>query len=212
MSETEMAARPASSAWQPRSPWEGHARPGRHGRAEGAPGLILQPRGRSGLALLIAAPGRDTELGNRLAAHLGWSLPEPGRTRIAGERGLIWAAPGQWLALAEAPEDLRELDTLLDGVAAVTDQSDGRAVVRVSGARAREALAKGVTVDLHPRAFGPGQTAVTGIAHIGAQLWQRDAEPTYDIAVARSFAGSFWDWLTAASAEFGYVVEPGPRA
>ena len=37
------------------------------------------------------------------------------------------------------------------GVAAVSDQSDARLVLRVSGPRVRDVLAKGVPVDLHPR-------------------------------------------------------------
>ena len=47
---------------------------------------------------------------------------------------------------------------------------------------------------------------MTSIAHIGVQLWQRDDRPTYEIAVARSFAGSLWSWLEEAAAEFGCEV------
>jgi sarcosine oxidase subunit gamma len=67
----------------------------------------------------------------------------------------------------------------------------------------RDALAKGFPIDLHPRAFRTGFTAVTSAAHIGAQLWQIDDAPTYEIAVARGFALSFWHWLEASAAEYG---------
>ena len=30
---------------------------------------------------------------------------------------------------------------------------------------------------------------------MGVTLWQVDDAPTYDIAVFRSLAGSFWKWL-----------------
>ncbi len=41
---------------------------------------------------------------------------------------------------------------------------------------------------------------------MGVQLWQADGTRSYDIAVFRSLSGSFWRWLTASAAEFGYEV------
>jgi heterotetrameric sarcosine oxidase gamma subunit len=91
-------------------------------------------------------------------------------------------------------------------LASVSDQSDGRVVVRVSGPHARDMLAKGVMVDLHPRAFRPGDVAVTSVAYIGAHLWQLDDTQTYELAVYRSFGVSFWRWLLEAGAEFGVTA------
>nr|WP_274382843.1 sarcosine oxidase subunit gamma family protein [Methylorubrum extorquens] len=196
-----------TSAWQPRGAWAGATHVGRHGSSHGEAGVRLLLREEIGLATIIVAGGREAALREILHDRLGWWLPEVGTTSIQGERGLVWSAPGQWLGVAETRRDLSSLQELLQGVAAVTDQSDGRAVVRVSGHRARAMLAKGVALDLHPRAFRTEHTAVTNIAHINAQIWQRDEGPTYDIMVARSFAGSFWSWLTHAAAEFGYEVE-----
>ena len=56
---------------------------------------------------------------------------------------------------------------------------------------------------MHARAFNAGDTAVTSVAHIGAQIWQTDDAPTYEIAVALGFALSFWHWLEASAAEYG---------
>jgi len=94
------------------------------------------------------------------------------------------------------------LRAALAGLASVSDQSDGRVVVRVGGPRARDTLAKGLPIDLHPRAFKPGDAAVSVVAHIAVHLWQIDPAPTYELAVPRSFAASFCDWLAAAAAEF----------
>ncbi|WP_348645323.1 sarcosine oxidase subunit gamma family protein [Methylobacterium sp. BTF04] len=159
-----------------------------------------------GLATLIAADGQETALRQILTDRFGWSLPEPGGANVVGERGLVWSAPGQWLAIAETRHALDGLAEAVRGLAAVTDQSDARALVRVSGPCARMALSKGLTIDLHPSAFRTGQSAVTSIAHIGAQIWQRNEAPAYDLTVARSFADSFWSWLDHAAAEFGYEV------
>jgi sarcosine oxidase subunit gamma len=100
------------------------------------------------------------------------------------------------------------LRTTLAGLAAVCGQSDGRTIVRVAGLRARDALAKGVPIDLHPGAFKPGDAAVTSVAHIGVHFWQIDALPSYEFCVFRSFASSFWQWLAEASAEFGVELIP----
>ena len=196
-----------TSLWQPRGPWEGTTRIGRHGAAAGSAGIRLSLREGFGLATLIAAEGKEADLQTALADRFGPSLPEAGTALFEGETGLVWSAPGQWLAVAPSPRDLRDWPEALRGVASVTDQSDSRALVRISGPQARAMLAKGVAIDLHPRAFGPGRAAVTSIAHIGVQFWQRDAGSTYDLTVACSFAGSFWRWLEHAAAEFGYEVE-----
>jgi len=78
--------------------------------------------------------------------------------------------------------------------------------VRLVGPRARDALAKLCPIDLHPRAFRPGDVALTNLAHMSALLWQVEEMPTYEIAVFRAFAESFFQALIAACAEFGCDV------
>jgi sarcosine oxidase subunit gamma len=94
----------------------------------------------------------------------------------------------------------------LTGLASLSNQSDGRTIIRVSGPKVRQALAKGVPIDLHPRAFRVGDTALTVVGHIGVHFWQLDETPTYEFAVFRSFSASLWEWLVASSAEFGVAV------
>lgn len=196
----------ATSTWRPRGAWAEVARVGRHGLSQGDAGVRLALVEGMGLATLIAADGREDALRRIMIDRFSWHLPEPGRANVADGQGLVWSAPGQWLAVAEIRQDLNGLAEAVRGIAAVTDQSDARALVRVSGPSARTALSKGLAIDLHPSAFQAGHAAVTSIAHIGAQIWQRDEAPTYDLTVARSFAGSFWSWLDQAAAEFGYEV------
>ena len=76
-------------------------------------------------------------------------------------------------------------------------------LLRVTGPHVRDALAKGVAVDLHPGAFKTDDAAVTLVSHIAVQLWQIDDRPTYEFAVARSLAQSFWHWLEASAAQYG---------
>jgi sarcosine oxidase subunit gamma len=184
--------------------------PGRTGRAEDEPGVTVRPRDDLAMAKLIARKGRTADLAATILFRYGLELTTTPKRVEQGGVAFIWSGPGQWLAVAEDGRDLaRELAEAVGAFAAVSDQSDGLAVLRISGPRARDALIKGVGLDLHPRAFGPGDAAVTVIAHIGAQLWQLDDRPTYELAAYRSFTGSLWRWLEASAAEFGCAVEAG---
>eukprot|EP01037_Dinobryon_pediforme_P015479 gene15479-15623_t len=123
--------------------------------------------------------------------------------RVGGEKlSLLWAGPEQWLAMGE---DAQLYTKLATPYAASIDQSGGRAILRISGPKLRDVLRKGVTIDLHESAFKAGDVALTSISHISAQIWMLDQQ-TCEIAVARSFANSFWHWLSVSAAEFGYEV------
>jgi sarcosine oxidase subunit gamma len=109
------------------------------------------------------------------------------------------------MAIAErgGSRDLEiELKKLLGDIANVVDHSDGRVVVRISGPRARDVLVKGIPIDLHPRAFKANDVAITHVSHIGVILWQLDDQPTYELALFRSYADSFVHWLADSAAEF----------
>jgi methylglutamate dehydrogenase subunit D len=97
----------------------------------------------------------------------------------------------------------------LGDTAAVTDQSDGYAVLRLSGPFVRAVLEKCVSIDLHERAFASGSVASTRCAHIGVILWRLDDNagfPVFEMAVFRSFARSLWHFLEESAAEFGLAV------
>ncbi len=187
----------------------GVARPGRFGRPDGAPGVTLFERDGVGLASLAVRKGQAAALRDAVQAAYGAALPDGSRLVAGAEVGFIGTGPGQWLAVSERIAHGALADDLmakLKGFASVSDQSDGRAVIRVSGPKARDVLAKGLPVDLHPAVFQPGSAATSVINLMGVTLWQVDAVPSYDIAVFRSLAGSFWTWLTDSAGEFGYAV------
>ena len=202
----------ADATLAPRPALDGVAVPGRYGRPDGAPGVIVAERKGLALATIMARHGREGELARAMRDGFGLEPPERPRRVAAGDLALVGAGPGQWLAVGEGEfaDNLEgRLAARLSGLAAVADQSDGRMVLRLAGPRLREALAKGCPVDLHPRAFAPGDAALTAIAYMGVHLWQLDPAPTFEIAVSRSYAESFWRWLTASAAEFGYEVREG---
>ena len=188
-----------------RSPLQGPLAEARDGLGprDGAGVLIAERRGLA-LVQVLARSGRE-EL---VAARLGLD-PAPGLASQTPAGTALWLAPGAWMVVAEEVEDgalCANLRERLRGVAAVVDQSHGRAVLRLAGARARDVLAKGCRLDLHPRVFTPGMCAQTVIAQIGVLLHQCDEIPTYDLYVFSGYALDFLEWLTSSAAEFGYDV------
>jgi sarcosine oxidase subunit gamma len=186
--------------------------PGRYGKATAdTPPIALMERRGLELCVIAALDGQGPQIEEKVRKLVRLGLPKgPKRVTVKG-LALIGTAPGQWLAVAEGAASRKMLDALakqLAGHAAITEQSDSKVVIRLSGSCAREVLAKGCSLDLHPRVFKPGDAATTPIALIDCQLWQIDDTPSYDLAVPSSFAGSFWSWLTASAAEAGYSVEP----
>ena len=185
---------------------------GRFGREGGEAGVTIEERTGLGLATVAARKGEAEALKRAVASAYGVELPDRSRAVHGPSVSFIGYGPGQWLAVSEAfaGEALaRELGERLRGLASISDQSGGRTVLRVSGPYARAVLAKGLPIDLHPRAFETGSAATSTISLMGVQIWQVDDAPTYDLAIFRSVSASFWRWLTASAGEFGYTVANG---
>ncbi len=194
-----------------RSALSGIAIPGRHGRKDGDPGVTLSERVDLGLASVMGRRGRAAALDEAVRAAYATDLPDSPRCVGGPAVAFVGTGAGQWLAVSERLANgalAADLARTLKGNASVSDQSDGRAVVRIRGPRARDVLAKGLPIDLHPSVFAPGSAATSIVSLMGVTLWQVDNAPTYDIAFFRSLAGSFWKWLADSAAEFGYDVEP----
>ena len=177
-----------------------------------APGVRVSEPADLQIATVIARQGRRDGLAAPLRAAYGVELPS-GPKRVASDRlALLGTGPRTWLALRTGGAPLAlELAHELGKTAAVVDQSDGYAVLRLTGEKLRATFEKGLAVDLHPRAFGPGDVAVTTCAHLGVIVWQLDEAPTYEVAVFRSLAASFWHWLSESAAEFGLGAIPAGR-
>ena len=197
---------------RPRSALAVVATPGRFGKADGEPGAVIVERLGLGLATVAARKGQAEALKAAVADAYGIDLPDTSRAVAGPGVTFIGYGPGQWLAVSESlgAESLaRDLGQKLKGLASISDQSGGRTVLKISGPRARDVLAKGLPIDLDPRAFPLGSAATSTISLMGVQLWQTDDTRSYDIALFRSVSESFWRWLTASAAEYGYEVVTG---
>jgi sarcosine oxidase subunit gamma len=194
-----------SFAAQERSALHGFALPGRHGA--GTAGLLIEERTDLSFASVIAKRGKRDQLVSAVETAYGVALPKGPRRVTKGSVTFAGTGPDQWIASAEGAE-AQNFATRVRGriglFAAVSDQTDARLVLRLSGPKVRDVLAKGVPLDLHPKAFKPGDVATTLVAYIGVQIDRIDE--TFQLTAPRSMAGSFWSWLSASAAEFGYDV------
>lgn len=184
--------------------------PGQFSATGASPVQIV--RRRQAVAQVTARKGQVNAVIRKIADALRLDLPEPGYAVGAGEVTAVWIAPATWLVLRpwSATADLaRGLAAICGTSASVVDQSAGKIVLRMSGAKARDVLAKGCRVDLHPRVFGPARAAVTPIAHIPAVVQQVDATPAFDLIVPSTLAEDFFEWLCVSAAEFGYEIPAG---
>lgn len=150
----------------------------RHGAARlqaWAPGRLTQ----------IAAYGPEdaTALAEVLERAHGLPCPGPGESASAGTARLWWFGRDAWLLIGPPP------DAALAEVAALTDQSDGWAGLRLSGAGAAQVLARLVPIDLAPAAFAEGATARCPLRHVPVALSRTGAE-AFELLGPRSMAGT----------------------
>lgn len=120
----------------------------------------------------------------------------------AGDSKILTAlptAPSQWLLVSKELTESDFAPTIenkINNLGYVSEQSDSRICIRVSGKKAHELMSRGCRLDLHPMATNEGFCAQTNMAQIGVLIHQVDNKPTYDLFVYSGFARSFWHWIT----------------
>lgn len=193
---------------KPRAAFAGMMRAGRHGAMRGTPGVTARELTGRSLWHVEARRGRGDAAAASLATMLALAgLPPPRSLVSAGPVTLAWSGPGLWTI---ARDDGQAFPTVNEAsfrkVASVVDQSDGRISLRLGGPALRDALAKGIAVDLDPHVFRVGSVALTQLSHLPVQLWHVTEGNVFDLIVPRAAAGDIWHWLESAAAEFGLEV------
>ena len=155
----------------------------------------------------------DAVFANGINTTLGLSLPGVNEFAHAGPNRLVWAGPDDWFSIGmtdtQAPT-CRALRSVLNDEHAVTDVTGGYCLITVSGPQARDILASGCPLDLHPTVFKPGMAASSHFYKTAIRLWMVDKEPRYEMLVRRSFVGYFWQLLDAACLECGLERQYSP--
>lgn len=148
-------------------------------------------------AVLCAALGREFAL--------AW--PTRPNTWADGAASVLWLTPAEWAVLGIpagecAARALRACGGALHDVA---DVSDGRVQFELSGRRLRDVMAKGCSLDLHPRAFGAAACAQTLFAQVPVLLAgaaTAGAPEMLRVWVDIALAHSLRLWLRDASMEY----------
>jgi sarcosine oxidase subunit gamma len=170
----------------------------------GARGVTLTER--PFIAMVNVRVDPASEAADRIGKALGAPLPpQCGHTSASGPHTVLWLGPDEWLVLsqADAPAVVAELrESLAQAPGSVVDVSANRTTLELSGPATRHVLEKGCTLDLHPRAFGPGQAVSTTVGPVTVLLWQVDDTPTYRLLPRSSFADYLARWLIDAMREY----------
>ncbi|MBK0328336.1 sarcosine oxidase subunit gamma [Rhodobacteraceae bacterium F11138] len=144
-------------------------------------GVVVREEDVGRLTSIMPYRGQHAAVSATLKAAHGIELPAPGRMYEAQCAQAIWFGRGQTMLIGPAP------DAALSRDAALTDQSDAWAVVRLHGDSAEDVLARLVPVDLRAASFSCGHTARTRLMHLAASITRLD-DRTFRIMVFRSMA------------------------
>jgi sarcosine oxidase subunit gamma len=173
---------------------------------------------RDGLALInLRGDAGNAAFRTAASSALGLELPVLACTTSANDSTrVVWVGPDEWFVIGPmggADAIVATLRAALAGMHhAITDVSSGYTVARLSGPAARNVLAQGCPLDLHPRVFKPGASAGSHFFRASVWLWQVDDSPTYEVLVRRSFMGYFWLMLERSTPECGLVTTENPHA
>jgi len=154
----------------------------------------------------IEAPG----MREAVSGVLGLPLPEQFNTTVHNEHlRILWIGPDEWQIIT--PQDAATLETKLrEALAgnhfAVTDVNSNYQILHLTGEPARDILANGCPLDLHPSVFKPD--TCTGSHYFKAAIWIWQSETSgYKLLIRRSFAGYVQLMIERASAECSLVMD-----
>ena len=161
----------------------------------------------AGATGMITLRGDHGVLGAAVQSVLGLAVPGV-RSVVADTRAqVLWMSPDELLVVTgydAAPGIAATLETALgDAFATVAVVSDARALIRVSGAQARDVLAKLCPVDFAD--FPVGTLRRTRAAQVAAAVW-RDADSDWSLICFRSVAGYVWEALATVAQPGGEVA------
>ena len=178
--------------------------------------LVIEERSDVGMIDLRILPD-DTESLAAAQRVLGIALPGEARTSTAGDGfTCLWFSVDQWLVTCDrtrTQEFTKSLSKALEGhFASVTDVSDMRAVIRLTGDAVRQVLMKCMSIDILSKEIRPGYVRRVNFGEIAGALRMVSNEPDcFELYVFRSYASYALDWLEEAARESAAIGKPfGP--
>lgn len=112
-------------------------------------------------------------------ARLGLAFPAANAMQVAGHARIVWTGRHQAFLIGAPCPAIAQ--------AAITDQSDGWVGLRLTGAAARDVLARLVPLDLRDGAFPSGTAARSLLGHMPLVLMRPEAD-VWEMLTFRSMA------------------------
>jgi len=174
-------------------------------------GVLATERHGLAIARIAARRGQSARLAELFRASFGVEPPSGPRRASRGEVAIAGSGPQTWLATRDGAGNgfAESLRRLLEDCASVSDQSDAYAILRLTGPKVRDTLAKLIPIDTHPRSFHVNNVAPTICGYVNVTLWRLEdtaqSDPVFEIWVGRSLAVSLHQAISHGAAEFGFV-------
>lgn len=199
----------ADFSWDIRSPLDRALVAGPYG-AQGEAGVSLTEIRNFDLVQVMARRGKAGETIAAAKARLGAAAPETPKAVSIADATVIWSGPDQFFVLSKGGKhSIEALASVFAGSASLSDQSHARALISISGDKARAMLAKLSSIDLHPDVFGVGAAAATSMDHTSVTLWRgddRNGQAVFNLLVFATFAESLWHTILDSAAEHGVTI------
>jgi heterotetrameric sarcosine oxidase gamma subunit len=176
------------------------------------PGVLASHLDGIGIASVQIRCGAFSIFAERAYTRFGLRPSLEPRCVLVRDQMFVGVGPGSWFAIGS--DDLpATLQAEFSDVASVADQSSGYVVLRLTGAKVRDALAKLIPIDLHPSAFQIYDAAATVAAHIGVMVWRCEDGPdgcaVFGLACFRSFSPNLVEFLKRCATTFGFALRSG---
>ena len=167
------------------------------------------------LAKILVLTSTESELARSLGVPFGRATRDAHGTLVVGSgpgEWLLLATPGTSVAVTQRVEEVQD-----EGLVSVFDATHGLALLRITGARAPDLLAKVCAIDFSEAVTPDGAAFRSSVAKLVTDIVRddRDGEISYLLHCERSSGQYLFDVLIDAGDEFGIevdgFVDPGNR-
>jgi heterotetrameric sarcosine oxidase gamma subunit len=159
------------------------------------------------LAKVLVLASTDGEVARALSVSFGRAARDANGTLVVGSgpgEWLLLATPGTSTALTQRVEEVRD-----EGLVSVFDATHGRALLRITGSRAPDVLAKICAIDFSEAVTPDGAAFRSSVAKLVTDVVRDDrgGEISYLLHCERSSGQYLFDALIDAGDEFGIEVD-----
>ncbi len=160
----------------------------------------------AGLKGMITLRGdlSSAKMAKAVKGAVGLAMPDTRGIKSGAKGGVAWMSSDELMLFcdySDAEATISKLEKSLAGEHFLAvNVSDARASFTLTGAGAREVIAKGSPADLSVQALQPGEIRRSRLGQVAVAFWLSDAE-TLELVCFRSVGGFVYKWLCVAAAE-----------